>query len=54
MMRTLTVPMAALALAAQHAIELPVAEQVVAVIAGERSVRDAMSALFARDLRAEA
>ncbi len=45
---------AALALAARHGLDLPIAEQVAAVIAGERSVAAAMEALLARDLRAEA
>lgn len=43
----------ALALAARHGLELPIAEQVNAVIAGERSVNDALEALLSRDLRAE-
>lgn len=43
----------ALALAARRGIDLPIAEQVAAVVAGERSVREAMEALLARELRAE-
>ncbi len=43
----------ALALAARHGLALPIAEQVNAVIAGERSVAEAVEALLARDLRAE-
>ncbi len=43
----------ALALAARHGIDMPIAEQVNAVITGERSVTDALEALLSRDLRAE-
>lgn len=43
----------ALALAARHGLDLPIAEQVNAVIAGERSVTEALEALLSRDLRAE-
>lgn len=43
----------ALALAARHGLDLPIAAQVNAVISGERSVADALEALLARDLRAE-
>ena len=43
----------ALALAARHGIDMPIAEQVNAVITGERSVSDALEALLSRDLRAE-
>ncbi len=43
----------ALALAARHGLDLPIAEQVNAVVAGERSVTDALEALLSRDLRAE-
>lgn len=43
----------ALALAARHGLDLPIAEQVNAVITGERSVTDALEALLSRDLRAE-
>ncbi|MXY36328.1 MAG: NAD(P)-dependent glycerol-3-phosphate dehydrogenase [Dehalococcoidia bacterium] len=43
----------ALALAARHGLDMPIAEQVNAVISGERSVTDALEALLSRDLRAE-
>ena len=43
----------ALALAARHGLTLPIAEQVDAVLSGERSVAEAVEALLARDLRAE-
>lgn len=43
----------ALALAARHGLDLPIAEQVNAVIDGERSVTEALEALLSRDLRAE-
>jgi len=43
----------ALALAARHGLDLPIAEQVDAVIRGERSVAEALEALLSRDLRAE-
>lgn len=43
----------ALALAARHGLDLPIGEQVNAVIAGERSVTEALEALLSRDLRAE-
>ena len=43
----------ALALAARHGLDLPIAEQVNAVISGERSVTEAIEALLSRDLRAE-
>lgn len=43
----------ALALAARHGLDLPITEQVAAVVAGERSVTEAMEALLARELRAE-
>ncbi len=43
----------ALALAARHGLDLPIAEQVDAVIRGERSVTEALEALLSRDLRAE-
>ena len=44
----------ALALAARHGLDMPIAEQVNAVISGESSVADALEALLSRDLRAEA
>lgn len=43
----------ALALAARHGLDLPIAEQVNAVISGESSVTEALEALLSRDLRAE-
>ena len=43
----------ALALAARRGLDLPIAEQVNAVIAGESSVTEALEALLSRDLRAE-
>lgn len=42
-----------LALAARHGLDLPIAEQVNAVIAGQASVPEAVEALLSRDLRAE-
>ena len=44
----------ALALAARHGLDMPIAEQVNAVISGQSSVADALEALLSRDLRAEA
>ena len=44
----------ALALAARHGLDMPIAEQVNAVISGESSVAAALEALLSRDLRAEA
>ena len=43
----------ALALAARNGLDLPIAEQVNAVISGESSVTEALEALLSRDLRAE-
>ncbi|MCY3603199.1 MAG: NAD(P)-dependent glycerol-3-phosphate dehydrogenase [Chloroflexi bacterium] len=43
----------ALALAARHGLDMPIAEQVNAVISGHSSVTDALEALLSRDLRAE-
>ena len=43
----------ALALATRNGLDLPIAEQVNAVISGESSVTEALEALLSRDLRAE-
>jgi glycerol-3-phosphate dehydrogenase (NAD(P)+) len=44
----------ALALARRHAVELPIAEQVVAVLGGNHDVRAAMTELLSRPLKREA
>jgi glycerol-3-phosphate dehydrogenase (NAD(P)+) len=43
----------ALALGAAHGVEMPITEQVCAVLFEGRSARDAMQALMSRDLRRE-
>ncbi|MEX2080209.1 MAG: NAD(P)H-dependent glycerol-3-phosphate dehydrogenase [Dehalococcoidia bacterium] len=44
---------AALELASRHGVELPIAEQVARVVAGQTSVPEAMGALLGRSLKAE-